>query len=40
MGGETTTIETVGEGPRDSVVVVLSNGDEYSLQVRAIRRAS
>lgn len=38
MGGEDTSIERVGPGERDeSVVLVLSNGDEYRLRVDLIR---
>ncbi len=37
FGSETTTIESVDVGERDSVVVQLSNGQQYRLQVREIR---
>ena len=38
LGGEDTRIEKVGPGARDeSVVIVLSNGDEYRLTVEMIR---
>lgn len=36
-GSEDTTITTIGEGQRDSIVIVLSNGDEYRLTVRRER---
>jgi hypothetical protein len=36
FGSESTTIEKVGEGERDSVVVVLSDGSQYRLTVREI----
>ncbi len=36
-GSEETTIESVGPGERDTIVLVLSNGDEYRLTVRLVR---
>jgi hypothetical protein len=36
FGAEETTIDKIGEGERGTVVIVLSNGDEYRLTVRAI----
>jgi len=37
VGGEETTIQSVGSGERDSIVIVLDNGQEFRLQVRRIR---
>jgi hypothetical protein len=36
MGSETTSIESVGPGERDTVVLVLTNGDTYRLTVRQV----
>ena len=38
-GSESTTITSIAEGQRNSIVLVLSNGDEYALQVRLVREA-
>jgi len=35
-GSEETTIKLVGPGERDSIVIELSNGDTYRLQVRRV----
>ena len=39
-GSESTTIDKIGEGARrDTLYLILSNGDEYELQVRLVREA-
>lgn len=36
-GSEETSIESVGPGENDTVVVLLDNGQQFRLQVREIR---
>lgn len=36
FGSDETVIDTIGPGERDTVVVSLSNGQEYRLTVREI----
>lgn len=41
LGGEDVSLERVGPGARDeSIVLVLTNGDEYRLNVEIIKEAN